>query len=104
VPLRRNPTLMPQLVEPLLPLRDAADQASFKGEVDKAAQHKEMLSRITALESMIAELQKQRLASGTIARLLPRTTFSASTRPFLYCSISRWCPQPQMMPGPLDCT
>jgi len=56
---------MPRLIEPPLPLRrEAADQASVKGEVDKAAQHEEMLSRIAILESLIAELPKQPVGIG----------------------------------------
>jgi hypothetical protein len=75
VPLRRkvHPNLMPQLIEPPLPLhREAADQASFKGEVGfradatlvRASQHEEMLSRIAILESLIAELPKQPVGIG----------------------------------------
>jgi hypothetical protein len=51
-------------VEPILPPGEAADKASFKGEVDKAAQHEEMLSRITILEALIAELPKQPVGIG----------------------------------------
>jgi hypothetical protein len=52
------------IVEPILPPSETPDKPSFKGEVDKAAQHAEMLSRIAILESLIAELPKQPVGIG----------------------------------------
>jgi hypothetical protein len=59
---------------PPLPLREAADQASVKADMElgvtveatvvRAAPHKEMLSWIEVLEALIAELPKQRRGIG----------------------------------------
>jgi hypothetical protein len=85
VPIRRkvHPNLMPQLIEPPLPMREAADQASFKGEGEGRvladatlvatlvrAPHEEMLSRIAILESLMAELPKQPVGIGHNQQLI----------------------------------
>src|SRR5262245_60704127 len=64
-PMRRasNAALMASsgIVEPPSPPQgEAGDQASFKVEVAKAAQHAEMLSRNAIVEALIAELPKER--------------------------------------------